>query len=300
VALRTSALVAALSTLLYYPLALPLTTLARGLVRLLGGTEGERRPSVTEEYIKQVIDTGEEQGQLTAPDARMLRRVFDLSDLTVNQIMVPRPDIIAVEAQEPLSRALALAIEHKQSRLPVYEGSLDHVVGILHAKDLLPRLRAGAMGEPCARVARPVAFVPETQALSDLLSELQRRRALLAVVVDEFGGTAGVVTVEDVLEQIVGEILDETDVAEPDVVPVGEGAFSCKASVPLHELEDVLEQRLPEHVDTLGGLVYDLAGRIPEEGDVFEYENLRLTVQAMDGTRIEQVLVQRQAPEEEG
>jgi len=118
--------------------------------------------------------------------------------------------------------------------------------------------------------------------------------------VDEFGGTAGVVTVEDVLEQIVGEILDETDVAEPDVVPVGEGAFSCKASVPLHELEYVLEQRLPEHVDTLGGLVYDLAGRIPEEGDVFEYENLRLTVQAMDGTRIEQVLVQRQAPEEEG
>ena len=298
VARRASWVVAAVSGLLYYPLMLPLTAAARGLAWLLGAREGER-PMVTEDYLMLVIDESEEQGGVAPPDARMMRRVFELGDITVSRVMAPRPDIIAVDATAPLSEALELAVEHKHSRLPMYEDNIDNIVGILHTKDLLPHFTTNAMHKPCSHVKRPVHFVPENAKVSDVLRELQAARRILAVAVDEFGGTAGLITVEDVLEEVVGDILDETDVEEREVVPAGENAYRCQASVSLHALGNALGRALPEHVDTLGGLVFDLAGRVPSPGEVFTHENLLLTVQAVEGTRIEQVLVEVRPAEDE-
>jgi len=300
VAQRTSGLVSTVLWLLYYPVVLPLTLASEGLMRLAGRPVQTNRPTVTEDYLRSVITTGAEQGELDEPDARMLKRVFELGDRTVSQVMVPRPDMVCVAAEETLQTALERAVESRHTRLPIYEGSLDKIVGVLYTKDLLPHLRAQAMHRECRHVAREALFVPENKRLDDLLRELQNRQRMMAIVVDEFGGTAGLVTVEDLLEEIVGEILDETDVEEPSIVELEPGVFLCNATVSLHDLGRQLARSLPEEeFDTLGGFVYDLVGRVPEVGETLAYEDLTLTVREVQGRRIRKVEIARQVPEEQ-
>lgn len=294
---RWAAILVTPVALVLLPVVLVLSFLSRLLLYLVGVRTGTGLPGISEEHLKAMIEQSEEQGVLEAGERRMAHGVLDFADRTTAQVMTPRPDMVCVGGDQPLSEALELGMEHHHSRLPVYEGSSDNIIGILHLKDLLPHLLAGQMDTPAREAALPAYYVPEGLPADELLRELQRKRHMLAIVKDEWGGTAGLVTVEDVLEEIVGDIVDEYDVEEPEVVSVGANELLCDARVGLHELQQYVEEDLPtEEYDSLGGLVLGLAGHIPAPGEVFSCGGLRLLVKAVTGPRLERIQVTMPPP----
>ncbi len=300
VALYTAPLLGLFSALLY-PIVGLLALVARGLLYLVGVRADTILPTVTEEHLKAMIEEGESQGALAAGTRRMLHGALDFGDQTAAQVMTPRTDMICLEESVSLAEALRRAIEHKHSRLPVYAGDRDHITGILYTKDMLPYLRLGEMDRPVKVVARPAHYVPESLSADQLLRQLQSERTVIAMVLDEFGGTAGVVTMEDLLEEIVGDIQDEYDVEQPEIVMVDERCFVCDATIAMHELDNLVAEELPtEDHDSLGGLVLEIAGRIPEVGESFRWGGLTITVEEMEGPRISRVRVVETIPEETG
>jgi CBS domain containing-hemolysin-like protein len=205
--------------------------------------------------------------------------------------MVPRIDILAFEASTPLDEAADALLKAGHSRAPVYAKSIDNVVGLLYAKDLLAALRDGAQGRMIADLIRDPYFVPEAMKVDDLLAEMQARRVHMAIVVDEYGGTAGLVTIEDIVEEIVGEIQDEYDAAEePPYERHPDGSYTFSGRIPLDDVEEILGMELPEGAgDSLGGLVYSRLGRVPTPGEVVEADGLRLVVEQVSGRRIRKV-----------
>ncbi|MCE5237526.1 hemolysin family protein [bacterium] len=289
---RIAAVLIAPIAIILLPLVLTLSFISRALLYVLGVRPRQMLPGVSEEHLKAMIEQSEEQGVVDAGERRMMHGVLDFGDRTAAQIMTPRPDMIGVDAQQTLAEALRLGLEEHHSRLPVYEDTPDHIIGVLHLKDLLPYLIKGEMDRPVRRVARCAHHVPETLRADELLHQLQSRRQMLAVVKDEYGGTAGVVTVEDLLEEIVGEIVDEYDVEEPEIVELSPTELLCDARVGLHELEPYVVGELPtEEYESLAGVVLDLAGRVPGPGETFEWRGLRLTVEAVNGPRLEKIRV---------
>ena len=283
-----------------YPIVALLALIVRGLLYAVGVRADTILPSITEEQLKAMIDEGESQGALEAGTGRMLQGALDFGDQTAAQVMTPRPDMVCVEETASLSEALAIAAEHKHSRLPIHAGDRDHITGILYTKDILPYLRLEETDTPVRVVARPPYYVPESLPADVLLQQLQANRRMMAVVLDEFGGTAGVVTVEDLLEEIVGAILDEYDVEQPEIVKISDRCVLCDAAVGLHELDNLVGEELPtDDYDSLGGLVLEAAGRIPEVGEAFGWGGLTLTVEEMDGPRIARVRVEEEIEEEE-
>lgn len=289
-----------LCALLISPVVLAMASVSRLLLLLLGVRARTVLPSVTEEHLRAMIEQGEEQGAIAPTERRMLRGVLEFGDHTVAQVMTPRPDMVCVEENQALSEALALGLERRHSRLPVFRATPDDIVGILHLKDLLPYALDGTLDRPVSSVARPAYHVPESLLADDLLAQLQQERQMMAIVRDEFGGTAGIVTVEDLLEEIVGDIRDEyDDIEEPEIVTGPSGELVCSARVSLHELEAHLTRtKLPtEEYESLGGLVLDLAGRIPEAGEVFHFQGLTLTVERATRRRLQTVRVVEASPE---
>ena len=215
----------------------------------------------------------------------------------VREVMVPRIDIVAVDVHAPLSEALALFMRSGHSRLPVYEGDVDHIRGLLYVKDLLALLQVGQEGALIADNMRQAIFVPETKRADELLEELQRAKVHIAVVVDEYGGTAGLVTIENVIEEIVGDILDEYDVHEvADYERLDVDEYEIDASMDLDDLNHLLDVDFPtEESDTLGGYIYSVLGRIPTATEVIETDRLRLTVLSIDGRRIRKVHAKRKS-----
>ena len=205
-------------TWLLYPVAVVLVGLANGIVRLLAPRREPEPEGLSEQQIRSLVALEAEQGGLEEEERAMIHSIFDFEEKLVREIMVARPDIVAVPADRPLREAAAACIEHRFSRLPVYEGNLDHVIGVVNAKDLLGRLESGGE-QPVREVMRPAYVVPATKGVGELLAELRGRKQPLAVVVDERGATAGLVTIEDILEQVVGEIYDEYDVGQPSPDP---------------------------------------------------------------------------------
>ena len=275
----------------------PVVVLFAGISRLLlriGGIHAKTiLPSMTEEQLKAMIEEGEEQGAIAPTERRMLRGVLEFGDYTVAQIMTPRPDMICAEETENIQEALDLGLEHRHSRLPVYAATTDNITGILHLKDLLPYALRDELDTPVRDVARPAYHVTESLPADELLQQLQRERQMLAIVKDEFGGTAGLVTVEDLLEEIVGDIRDEYDVEEPEVIEAAPGEYLCNARVSLHEVQDFLAHaELPtEDFESLGGLVMDITGHIPVVEERVSYGSLTLVVEEMNDKRIERVRV---------
>lgn len=279
-------------SVLLWPVVMLLTVAAQVVTWALNGFKRESAPSLTEEHLKEMIELTEEHGALEAEERRMLHGVFHFADALVDQVMVPRVDMVCVEADDPIGEALRVMMAEKHSRLPVYEDSIDNIVGILYAKDLLPFVRRGEMQAPAKRHVRPPIWVPDTKPVRALLKDLQRQHRLMAIVVDEYGGVAGLVTIEDLVEEIVGEILDESDVDESRVREIGEHEFLCDGAASLHELNQFLDGAVPEEeYDSVGGLVYGLLGRVPEEGEACRYLHLRLTVEKVESRRIEKVRV---------
>jgi len=290
-ALRLSAFVRS-TALLLTPLTAPLMALA-GVV--LDRTEDDASPDnvlLSEEGLRYLINAAEEPGLIEEDEKKMIASIFELGEMVAREVMAPRIDVVAVDEQTTLREALDVIIQAGHSRIPVYHASIDTVQGVLYAKDLLLPLRDGRYDVPVTELMRPAYFVPESKRVDDLLQELQQRRVHMAIVVDEYGGTAGVVTIEDLLEEIVGDIQDEYDSEAPMAQQIGEREYIFDAQIWLDDVNDILGVSLPsEESDTLGGFIYRQLGVMPAVGSKVAYEQLVLEVQTVQARRILQVRV---------
>jgi CBS domain containing-hemolysin-like protein len=236
-------------------------------------------------------------GDLEEDEREMVNAIFDLDRRVVREVMVPRVDVIAADVDQPLDETIDALISTGFTRLPIYEGSLDNVVGVLHAKDLLRYLRHGRQGLTMRAVMRPAHFVPENKNAKVLLEEMRAKRIPIAVVVDEYGGTAGIITLEDLIEEIVGEIRDEYDVEEEDVIRLGDDVALVNGKTPIEEINDDLDITIPtEEYDSIGGFVMGLFGRPPQAGDECRWEAVRFVVESVSANRIllVRILVERE------
>jgi putative hemolysin len=281
--------------LLFAPFAMPLVAVGTLMERLLPPNPEDDPERITEADVSQLIEQGEEVGSITQDHAAMLRAVLDFHDMTSREIMVPRTQMEAIEINTPLDEVIELIIKSGHSRYPVYRERADQVVGVLYAKDLFGLMRERGRDFTLGEVVRKdVFFVAETHKIGALLKEMQSRRVHLAVVTDEFGGTAGVITLEDILEEIVGDIQDEHDREEPEVRAVGGGRFEADASVSLHHLEEVVGRAVrprDSSADSLGGLLVETAGRVPAPGERIELGGLVFTVVDSDARHVERVAI---------
>jgi putative hemolysin len=282
------------------PLARIITRIGRGLTGRWDETGDYGLGTITEEDLRTYVDAGEEGGLIKEGEKEMIYSIFDLGNTAAREIMVPRIDVVAVEADMPVGDALDIILEAGHSRVPVYDDNIDNIVGILYAKDLLAHWRRGGEPRPVRGLEREVYYVPETKPVSDLLGELQSKKVHIAIVVDEYGGTAGLVTIEDILEEIVGEIQDEYDPEEFFMDRISDDEYIFSARMDLDDINDLMSVDLPtEESDTLGGLVYSMLGRVPAVGDSLDVAHLHLTVLEVEGRRIVKVRAKRVKHDEE-
>ncbi|UFS69067.1 hemolysin family protein [Geomonas sp. RF6] len=263
----------------------------QGLIEALGRfLSGKRR--FTEAEFQEMIDAGEEEGVLNEEENAMIRSILTLGDTVVREIMLSRTEMACVSVEAGIGEAIEAINACGHSRLPVYQGTVDNVVGILYAKDLLRYWGDSTL--ELRKIMRSPFFVPETKNLEELLHDFKKKRVHLAVVIDEYGGTSGLVTIEDLLEQIVGDIQDEYDLEEERLVQESESAAVVDGRLPIEELEehfDVTVER--EKFETVGGLIFHLTGRIPDVGEVVQCGVLTLTVLEADDRRIAKVRIEK-------
>ncbi len=284
----------ALLEFVFMPVVNLVVWVSNAISRLFGAPAQGGMPLVTEEEIKTLVDAGEEEGVIQEEEKEMIYSIFELGDTLVREVMVPRIDVVALEVTTPMLEALDAVMEAGHSRIPVYVETIDNIAGVLYAKDLLPFLRDGQMDIPLQTVLREAYFIPETKKASDLLPDLQQRRVHVAIVVDEYGGTAGLVTIEDLLEEIVGEIQDEYDTEDPFFEYISDDEYLFDARVDLDDLNRLMSVVLPtEDNDTLGGFIYTELGKVPVVGDRVAFADLRFTVESVAGRRIKKVRVKR-------
>lgn len=281
---------------LVYPL-LAFQHLFDGLVRRLAGIPGTNGPQEEADQIgKEILDVvseGELAGAVHEEDAEMIESVMELRATTVGEIMTPRTEIVALQASSSLNEAKELIVREGHSRIPVYVDNLDDIKGVLYAKDLL--LLDGTEPFDPIRLMRKVPFVPETKRVPDLLQELREQKVHLAIVLDEYGGTAGLITIEDILEEIVGEIADEYEEAEPEPIRrIAPNMIEVDARLHIDELNDELKIDLPEDedYDTVGGFIFSEMGRIPAPGEAYQYSNIRFEVLEAEERKINRLRVE--------
>ena len=290
--------VGALALMYLRPLELLLIPLADPLA-IVGRAVGRRVPRartvdarITETEVEWVVSEGEKAGAMAKEPAEMIRKVLDFKDLTAREVMVPRRLIEAIDIATPLADVVALAAGGKHSRYPVYQGSVDNVVGQLYVKDLFALVRDGSLAQKkLADVMRsPVMFVSESQPAAKILADMRAKRLHMAIVSDEFGGTSGLVTMEDILEEIVGDIRDEKD-REAPIQAMGDGRVVADASVSIADVEHALGKSLPDdgEFESLGGLIVSRAGRVPEVGATVRVDGLKLIVREADEKRVVKV-----------
>jgi putative hemolysin len=257
--------------------------------------------TITEEEIMSMVDAGHSGGSIEDEEKDMIYSVLQLDQTRVSEMMIPRIDIVAVDLEDTLEAAREKFVESGFSRIPVYEDSIDRVKGVLYAKDLLEHWRKGdSMNLPISQLMRPASFVPETKSADELLKELQFSNVHLAVVVDEYGGTAGLVTIEDIIEEIIGDIRDEYDLnEEADYEMLGEGEYIADSGIDLDDLNELLNIDLPTtDMDTLGGYLYTHFGRVPLVGETVDDRYFSMRVKSVEGRRIRKVHIVRKRPVE--
>jgi len=276
---------------------------ARVLARPLGRLLPSGREAVSDSQLLDMVDRAEESAAIEADEGEMFRSVLELGDTLTRAVMVPRTEMITLPAGTPLRKALGLFLKSGYSRVPVVGESVDDVVGVLYLKDVVRRMHTGADPEtPADELVRPPVFVPESKPVDDLLHDLQAGASHMALVVDEFGGIAGLVTIEDAVEEIVGELTDEHDPAAPEVEPLGDGRYRVPARLPLDELGELFGVEIADDdVDTASGLLAKALGKVPLAGSSAVVAGLRLTADRVEGRRrrVATLLVERAAPDTE-
>jgi putative hemolysin len=275
-----------LVTLLFYPLLSITAETPRPLVRPEAGLN-----ELTDEELRSLVDSTPEEGLLEQEERKMIYSIFRLGNTLAREIMVPRIDVTGLEVQATLDQAIDILMKTGHSRMPVYEESIDNILGLLYAKDLLPVWCEGSQMTSLRELLRPAYFVPEAKKVDELLGEMQASRIHMAIVVDEYGGVAGLVTLEDIVEEIVGEIQDEYDQAEES--PYQEldgGVYIFQGRVDLDDFNEIMGSYLPrEEADTIGGFIYNRVGRVPMSGENLQVDDLLLTVDQVSGRRIRKV-----------
>lgn len=268
------------------------------ILRLCGINPNDDTEKVTEDDIRDLMDAGEELGSIEGIQKDMVNNIFEFDDITAAEIMTPRTDVSAIDVDTPIEEAVRQSIEDGYSRLPVFEEDIDHVIGILYVKDLLPYVGKSVPKKVTVRsLLRDTHVVPETKKCDDLFAEMNEKHLQMAIVVDEHGGVAGIVTIEDLLESIVGNMQDEFDDEEEEITQVDSNSFVIDGSLIVGDLEELIDLTLPEgDYDTVAGFMMDQLGHIPHSNEkaVVEYENITFTIQSMDDKRIEQILVEIQ------
>ena len=292
-----------------YPVVRVLLPLTNRLTRLLGGNVENTEDLVTEAEIRQMIDVGEKEGVLEEKEREMIESIFEFGEAKAKEVMVPRPDVVFVDINASFDDVLDTVVTSGFSRIPVYKGSEDNIVGLVYAKDLLELVnKNGSKKVRLSELMRPAPLFPETKKIDELLREMQRKKQHMAVMVDEYGDVAGIVTIEDIIEEIVGEIRDEFDQEEELVEIIDESHALVDGSLNLDEVNERFELELVEEdADTLAGLVFSLFAKIPEEGESITWSDERteveFTVERMDRNRIEKVrleVTKREPKDEEG
>jgi putative hemolysin len=288
---------------LTYPLVWVLDRSARAVAKLLGVEPAPAgMVAHSEAEIRHIVAEAEETGVIEAGEEEMLYKVFDFADKEAHEVMVPRPQVVALSVDLPPQECLASLIDSPYTRYPVYRGSLDDIIGILHVRDLFSALYANGMENvDVSSLVRPVSYVPETKDLAALLGEFRRTNQHLAIVVDEYGAFEGIVTLEDLLEEIVGEIEDEYDLPDESVERVDDDTIRIHGTFPIDDFNEQFDQELPqdEHYQTMGGLVFGRLGRAPEEGDEVVENGVKLKVVETDGPRVERLEVEFLPPAEQ-
>ncbi len=288
----------ALFSRVIYPIRWVLRRLVDSILRALGVGSEARVTALTEEEFKTLVRMGEEAGVLEEGERRMIHRVFELSETKVSEILTPRGDMHCVEADEKVADFLRSLGGEIHARVPVYKGAPDNIVGVLYVKDLLQYTRKDPGTMRVQDLMHPPFFVPSTKRINELLREFQERKIHLALVLDEYGGVEGIVTLEDVLEELVGEITDEFDEEEEPIRALPEGGYLVSAMVPLDEFAQVVGVDLPTgEFDTVGGFVFHLVGSLPQKGQAVSVDNLVVTIEKMRGLRILAVKVEKREGE---
>ena len=280
------------------PLVRVLTAITTAVARMLGAGNQAQGVMSTQE-LSILVERGGEQGILEAEEEQMIQAVIELGDQRIHEVMVPRIAMVTLSATASMDEAIDTVVDGGHSRIPVYEETIDEIIGILYAKDLLPFLKASVTERPSLRsILRTPVFVPESMSVDDLLHEFQRRKIHIAIVLDEYGGTAGLVTIEDLLEEIVGEIQDEYDEEEPLIVRLSDDEARIDGRADVDDLGELFDTDLgledEDEYDTVGGLIYHRIGGVPKPGDQVQVDGVTLTVETTDGRRVGKVLAVRE------
>jgi len=269
----------------------PLRFLSRGLIGLanlvLPGTGLERGPFVSEDDIRAAANVAADEQAIEREERKLIHSIFEFGDTVVREVMLPRPDMVAIEVGATIEQGIQRAIEGGFSRIPAFERDTDHISGLVYLKDLVRHYQNGEGDEPVSLALREAKFVPEQKRVAELLREMQQEHFHMAIVVDEHGGTAGLVTLEDLLEEIVGEIADEYDVEEPGVVRLPGGALQVPGRTSIDDVNEELGVELPDDEwDTVGGLVFNLLGKVPAEGETVRFQAFEFRAARVQGQRI--------------
>jgi len=278
---------------LFTPFVAVLSWIASGFTRMAGGTPVPRSLA-SEEEIRTMISVGHKEGTVEKEEAEMLHKVFDFGDRPVREVIVPRPEVVSIEQGSRIVDFLALYAEHPLSRFPVYQENMDNVVGILSVKDVLMALAKGTSDNqsPIDGLIRPAYFAPEAKRISELFAEMRDKNYRMAVVVDEFGGTAGVASLSRLVEEIVGEVGDELVAVEKDYEVINEYTFQIDGGMRIEEINEEMGLELPEgDYETVAGFVLHLLGHIPRQGEQLRYRGLKLVITKMRGMKIEEILL---------
>jgi putative hemolysin len=284
----------------FKPLIWVLQRSSEVILRAIGLTPpGGEMEVYSEAELKMLLSRSTEEGELERQEQEMLYKVFDFADKEVSAVMVPRPEVVALSIEMPPEEALAAVIDSPYTRYPVYRGSLDEIVGVLHVRDLFSALvDRGIAGVQLEQLLRPAHIVPETKDLAALLTEFRRTNQHMAVVVDEYGELEGIVTLEDLLEEIVGEIEDEFDLPDESIERLEDGRVRVHGTFPIDDFNEQFGVSLPiEDYHTIGGFVFGMLGRAPEPGDEVEHAGIRFKVLEVEGSRIERLEVELPTPE---
>ena len=276
-----------------FPVLKVLNVLTGFIIRLLGGDTNSRKALVSEEEIKTLVDVGEEVGILERKEREMINGIFEIGDIEASEVMVPRIDMIYLEEDATLQEALNVVIDFGYSRIPVIKDTIDNVIGILYAKDLLLYTKNEIQSQSSfdiKKLMRLAYYVPESKKVSELLKEMQKEKVHIAIILDEYGGTLGLATIEDILEEIVGEIFDEYDDEIDLIEHLGENGLIVNAKASIEEINKLLLISLPENeYESIGGFIFNLLGRIPIKGDQIEFDDVTIRVLSVHNRRIKQL-----------